>query len=44
MRLIAFLILAFICSCEPTYVLSGPVSKAIRKEARDLRKVEIDLN
>ena len=43
MRLIAFLFLAFLCSCEPTYVLSGPVGKAIRKEVRDLRQAEIDL-
>ena len=43
MRLIVFIILAFLCSCEPTYVFSGPVGKSVRKEVRDLQQAEIDL-
>ena len=34
---------AFLFGCEPTYLLSGPVGRAIRKEVRDSKKTEINL-
>ncbi len=38
------IILLLLAGCEPTYWLSGSVGKAIRKEVRDSRKAEINLN